>query len=100
MLDRLAHRLLQRYGCVRSQTACARPNTLGLTARGSGSAQCGRSETPTTLFGEALKQQVEQRLEFYESGAPPKKNLDTMRSVIASLGEAADVAAPMDEDDE
>ena len=63
-------------------------------------AECARSETPTTLFGEALKQQVEQRLEFYESGAPPKKNLDTMRSVIASLGEAADVAAPMDEDDE
>ena len=57
-------------------------------------------ETPTTLFGEALKGQVEQRLEFYESGAAPKKNLDTMREVIANLGDAAgEVAAAMDEDD-
>ena len=59
------------------------------------------SETPTTLFGEALKAQVEQRLEFYESGAPPKKNLDTMRSVISTLEEEhATEAAAMDVDEE
>lgn len=32
------------------------------------------SETPSTKFGEALKKQVEERLEFYASGAPPTKN--------------------------
>jgi nucleolar protein 56 len=32
------------------------------------------SEVPSTKFGEALKKQVEERLEFYASGAPPTKN--------------------------
>lgn len=32
------------------------------------------SEAPTTKFGDALKKQVEERLEFYASGAPPTKN--------------------------
>ena len=32
------------------------------------------SEAPTTKFGNALKKQVEERLEFYASGAPPTRN--------------------------
>lgn len=32
------------------------------------------SETPTSRFGEALKKQVEDRLEFYASGTAPVKN--------------------------
>lgn len=32
------------------------------------------SETPTTRFGDALKKQVEERLEFYNSGTTPTKN--------------------------
>jgi nucleolar protein 56 len=32
------------------------------------------SEVPTTKFGDALKKQVEERLEFYASGAAPTKN--------------------------
>lgn len=32
------------------------------------------SEAPSTKFGEALKNQVEERLEFYSSGAAPTKN--------------------------
>jgi len=36
------------------------------------------SEAPTTRFGEALKKQVEERLEFYASGAPPTKNETAM----------------------
>lgn len=32
------------------------------------------SEAPTTKFGEALRRQVEERLEFYASGAAPTKN--------------------------
>ena len=32
------------------------------------------SEAPTSRFGNALKQQVEERLAFYDSGAAPTKN--------------------------
>jgi nucleolar protein 56 len=32
------------------------------------------SELPSTRFGDALRKQVEERLEFYASGAPPTKN--------------------------
>lgn len=32
------------------------------------------SEVPTTRFGEALKQQVEERLRFYDSGVAPQPN--------------------------
>ncbi len=36
------------------------------------------SETPNTVFGSALKAQVEERLKFYDSGAAPMKNADAM----------------------
>lgn len=36
------------------------------------------SEVPSTRFGEALRQQVEDRLEFYASGKKPSKNADVM----------------------
>ncbi|ORX91612.1 Nop-domain-containing protein [Basidiobolus meristosporus CBS 931.73] len=52
-------------------------------------------EKPTTKFGEALKQQVEDRLAFYESGAAPSKNADVMKSVMDNLDdEDEEVAAP------
>jgi nucleolar protein 56 len=44
------------------------------------------SEEPTTKFGESLKEQVEERLQFYETGKAPRKNLDVMRAVIAAGG--------------
>ncbi|KAG0327652.1 snoRNP complex protein nop56, partial [Podila horticola] len=47
------------------------------------------SEQPTTKFGEAMKEQVEERLEFYESGATPSKNADTMKKVLDGLKDAA-----------
>ena len=46
------------------------------------------SETPNTVFGEALRGQVEERLRFYDSGVAPTKNIDVMvwhASSIASL---------------
>ncbi|KAI4134946.1 MAG: hypothetical protein LQ347_001104 [Umbilicaria vellea] len=43
------------------------------------------SEAPTTRFGEALKKQVEERLEFYASGAPPTKNEMAMRNAMDSV---------------
>jgi nucleolar protein 56 len=41
------------------------------------------SETPTTKFGEALKAQVEERLNFYATGEAPTKNEQAMVSTIA-----------------
>lgn len=40
------------------------------------------SESPSTVFGEILKKQVEERLEFYSSGAQPMKNEVAMVSLI------------------
>lgn len=44
------------------------------------------SEQPTTRFGEALKAQVEERLKFYDSGAPPTKNELAMVRGCSSQG--------------
>merc|ERR1712136_339726 len=47
------------------------------------------SEVSTKLFGEKLKEQVEDRLKFYESGDLPKKNVDAMQEAIAAVKEEA-----------
>ena len=44
----------------------------------------GFSETPSTVFGETMKNQVEERLAFYATGAPPTKNAVAM--VRMSMG--------------
>ncbi|KAF9465303.1 hypothetical protein BDZ94DRAFT_1254202 [Collybia nuda] len=43
------------------------------------------SDNPTSKFGEALRAQVEERLNFFETGAAPSKNADTMRKVLEEL---------------
>ncbi|PSK53963.1 hypothetical protein B9Z65_7769 [Elsinoe australis] len=43
------------------------------------------SDMPTTKFGLALKDQVEERLEFYATGKAPTKNQDAMSSALASV---------------
>lgn len=40
------------------------------------------TETPTHIFGEKLRQQVEDRLRFYETGEIPKKNTEVMKEAI------------------
>ncbi|XP_067950610.1 nucleolar protein 56-like isoform X2 [Watersipora subatra] len=40
------------------------------------------SEFPTTVFGDAMKQQVEDRLVFYETGEIPKKNVEVMSVAV------------------
>ncbi|KAH0297256.1 Nop-domain-containing protein, partial [Aureobasidium melanogenum] len=46
------------------------------------------SETPTTKFGEALKAQVEERLNFYATGEAPTKNEQAMQAAMnAVLGD-------------
>ncbi|KAH7885485.1 Nop-domain-containing protein [Phlebopus sp. FC_14] len=43
------------------------------------------TDHPTPKFGEALRAQVEERLNFFETGAPPSKNADAIRKVLDSL---------------
>jgi RNA processing factor Prp31 len=43
------------------------------------------SEVPVATFGEFLKQQVEERLSYFETGNKPRKNLDVM---VEAAGEA------------
>merc|ERR1711990_405979 len=43
------------------------------------------SDEPTLLYGIKLREQVEDRLEFYSSGKAPKKNIDVMAAVKAEL---------------
>ena len=43
------------------------------------------AEEPTNAFGEKLREQVEERLRFYDTGETPKKNIDAMKEVIEQL---------------
>merc|ERR1712113_1065181 len=40
------------------------------------------SEESTTVFGSKLKEQVEERLKFYETGDLPRKNVDVMNEAV------------------
>jgi hypothetical protein len=42
-------------------------------------------DVPTSKFGDALRAQVEERLNFFETGAPPSKNADAIRKVLDEL---------------
>lgn len=44
------------------------------------------SDVPVAKFGEALRAQVEERLNFFETGAAPTKNSEAMRKVLESIG--------------
>ena len=50
------------------------------------------------MFGEALRQQVEERLNFFETGAPPSKNADAIRKVLDQLALEDDEDEEMDEE--
>lgn len=36
----------------------------------------------TNVFGEKLRQQVEDRLKYYETGEIPRKNIDVMKEAV------------------
>ena len=42
-------------------------------------------EFPTTVYGEHLREQVEDRLKLYDSGEAPKKNVDVMKLAIEEV---------------
>lgn len=54
------------------------------------------SDEPSSLYGQKLRDQVEERLKFYETGAAPRKNIDVMEEVARHLKAGQDA---MDEDD-
>jgi nucleolar protein 56 len=43
------------------------------------------SDEPSRLYGEKLRDQVEERLKFYETGAAPRRNIDVMEDVKKQL---------------
>lgn len=44
------------------------------------------------MFGDKLREQVEERLTFYETGAVPRKNVDVMQEAVKEVREAAAAA--------
>ncbi|KAH7476770.1 snoRNP complex protein nop56 [Phytophthora ramorum] len=46
-------------------------------------------DEPTTKYGDKMREQVEERLAFYESGAAPRKNADVMLEVSEELKKEA-----------
>ena len=56
------------------------------------------SDDPTRIYGEKLREQVEERLKFYETGQAPRRNIDVMEEVSKQLkmGKGDD----MDDDDD
>merc|ERR1739842_282682 len=47
------------------------------------------SEESTTIFGTKLKEQVEDRLKFYETGDLPRKNVEVMAEAVEEAAEDA-----------
>ena len=61
---------------------------------------CGNAyitDHPTTLFGEKLKDQVEERLKFYETGEAPQKNTVVMEEAMSELKKLQEKVAPSSE---
>jgi nucleolar protein 56 len=49
------------------------------------------SEQRTNTYGEKMKAQVEERLEFYETGKAPQKNIDAMHDAALKAKEEEDI---------
>ena len=58
------------------------------------------SETPSTVFGLALKNQVEERLAFYSSGTQPTKNEVAMKNAMDKVLGDIEINKPEMDDDE
>jgi len=57
------------------------------------------SENSTTIFGSKMKEQVEDRLKFYETGDLPRKNCDVMAEAMDEANEEAKVQKKKDKKD-
>jgi len=56
------------------------------------------ADVGTTAFGEKLKEQVEERLSFYDKGVAPRKNVDVMGEAMKAAG-LGDLDIDMDDSD-
>lgn len=52
------------------------------------------TEIPTSVFGDKLREQVEERLAFYETGEPPRKNLEVMKEAVVEVRLCGDRQGP------
>ncbi|XP_027040630.1 nucleolar protein 56-like [Pocillopora damicornis] len=50
------------------------------------------AETQSSVFGQKLHDQVEDRLKFYETGEAPRKNIEVMKEAIAEFVETSNAA--------
>ena len=57
------------------------------------------SDDPSRLYGEKLREQVEERLKFYETGSAPRRNIDVMSEVAKSLKVVVDDDDDVDMED-
>lgn len=69
MCDCISHRLLRRFVPQRGLPT----SFISLSCL---------LDVPTTVFGDHLKQQVSDRLKFYDSGELPPKNVDVMKLAL------------------
>ncbi|KQK14809.1 nucleolar protein 56 [Brachypodium distachyon] len=46
------------------------------------------SDLSSSIFGQKLREQVEERLDFYDKGVAPRKNLDVMKAAIEGMTSA------------
>jgi nucleolar protein 56 len=58
------------------------------------------SDDPTRIYGEKLREQVEERLKFYETGQSPRRNIDVMEEVSKQLKAGSTPVKKMDIDDD
>ncbi len=58
------------------------------------------TEEPTTAYGDRLRAQVEERLQFYETGTAPGKNIDAMREVAEKLAAKRSGRDDIDDDED
>jgi nucleolar protein 56 len=80
-----SYRLLPRY-VIRASHCCASANfSRGFNSNYQHDTNSFVLDYPTTKFGEKLKEQVEERLKFYETGVAPQKNVDVMKSAIEAV---------------
>ncbi|KAI5069555.1 hypothetical protein GOP47_0015856 [Adiantum capillus-veneris] len=59
------------------------------------------SEISSSVFGEKLREQVEERLVFYDKGVAPRKNVDVMKEALAAAMNGTDAIddEPVSEDE-
>lgn len=52
------------------------------------------ADSLTSEFGQELREQVEERLKFFETGAVPRKNIDVMKAVIDKVAASETASTP------